>query len=99
MRTAIRIILCATLAAVAVTMAAFTVAGFTGRARTQDSLYLLRDSGGRVAVYGREDPGTPITLTDIETATLRARDRELLSQGLPVGSREELARLLEDLGS
>ena len=100
MRIAIRIIICATLAAVAVTLAAFTVAGFTGRETPQqESLYLLRDSGGRVAVYSREDPATPITVTDIETDTLREGDRALLAQGLPAASWEELAGLLEDLGS
>ncbi len=99
MRTGIRIMICAALAAVAVTVAVFSAFGFTGRESVQHSLYLLRDSGGHVAVYGRETPGTPITVTDIETATLREKDQVLLAQGLPVGSREELARLLEDLGS
>lgn len=104
MRTAVRIIICAFMVAVAVTMATFTLAGFTGSAvRTppsaRDSLYVLGESDGNVAVYGRDDLKTPLTVTGIELAGLRERDRALIAEGLPVGSQEELARLLEDLGS
>ena len=99
MKTLIRIILCATLSALAVTLAAFSLAGFRAVTPEQESLYMLRDTGGRVAVYGRERPETPVMVTGIETRTLREQDRALIAAGLPVGSREELAALLEDLGS
>ena len=99
MRTAIRIIVCTALIAVAATMATFTIAGFTGRAPAQSSMYILGESGGNVAVYGRDDPKTPVTVTGIEMASLRESDRALISDGLPVSSPEELARLLEDLGA
>ena len=99
MKTGIRIMICAILAAVAAVMAGYTIAGFDEKGPVQDSLYMLRQSGGNVAVYGREDPATPITVTDIELSSLRQRDRELIEVGLPAESGEELARLLEDLGS
>ena len=99
MKTGIRIMICAILAAVAVIMAGYTIADFGDKPPVQDSLYMLRESGGNVAIYGREDPANPITVTDIELSSLRARDRELIEAGLPARSREELARLLEDLGS
>ena len=99
MKTGIRIMVCAILAAVAAVMAGYTIALFGETPPVQDSLYMLRQYGGRVAVYGREDPTAPITVTDIELSSLRQRDRELIEAGLPAQSREELARLLEDLGS
>ena len=99
MKTGIRIMVCAILAAVAAVMAGYTIVGFGEKAPAQDSLYMLRESGGNVAIYGREDPANPITVTDIELSSLRARDRELIETGLPAQSPEELARLLEDLGS
>lgn len=101
MKTAIRIILCTFLIAIAVTMATFTIAGFTAAKRRapQNSLYVLGDLDGSVAVYSGADPAHPLTVTEIETASLRERDRELITGGLPVDSPEELARLLEDLGS
>ena len=99
MRTAIRIIICSVLLALAATMATFTIAGFTGRKPVQSSMYLLGEADGNVAVYARDDPKTPVTVTEIELATLRESDRALIADGLPVSSREELAQLLEDLGS
>lgn len=99
MKTGIRIMVCAILAAVAAVMAGYTIAGFGEKEPVQESLYMLRESGGNVAVYGREDPANPITVTGIELSSLRARDRELIEAGLPAQSPEELARLLEDLGS
>ena len=99
MKTGIRIIICVILAAVAAVMAGYTIAGFDEKGPVQDSLYMLRESGGHVAVYGREDPANPLTVTDIELSSLRERDRELIAAGLPAQSPEELAQLLEDLGS
>ena len=53
---------------------------------------------GCVAVL---DPalGEKAVVTDIELGTLREADRQLIEAGLPVGSRDELLSLLEDLGS
>ena len=99
MKTGIRIMICSILAATAAIMAGYTIADFGERRPVQDSMYMLRESGGNVAVYGREDPATPITVTDIALSSLRQRDRELIEAGLPAQSGEELARLLEDLGS
>ena len=98
--TVARIILCAVLAALAVTMAAFTFAGFTGdRRHTRQSLYVLGEENGNVAIYGGNDRKHPLAVTEIELAGLREADRKLLADGLPVKSREELAQILEDLGS
>ena len=99
MKTGIRVMICGILAAVAAIMAGYTITGFGEKGPVQDSLYMLRESGGHVAVYGRENPATPITVTDIELSSLRRRDREMIEAGLPAQSPEELARLLEDLGS
>ena len=61
--------------------------------------YVLRDCGGYVAVYDGEDAKKPTTVTDIEVATLRALDRQMLRNGLALDSREKLMMTLEDLGS
>ena len=99
MKTAVKIVLCTALVCGAVTMAGFTIAGFRDAGPVQRSLYVLGESEGRVAVYGRENPGTPVTVTDIRVSTLREADRAMLADGLPVSSPEDLARLLEDLGA
>lgn len=100
MRTGIRMILCAALAAIAVTMAVFTLAGFTPDEGGADgAAYIIGVSGGNVAVYEGSDRKQPITVTDIELAQLREADRAKVSDGLPASSREELLQLLEDLGS
>lgn len=60
--------------------------------------YYLRDCDGFIAVY-RGASSTPIDITEIETATLNDTDFELLQNGIPAESRNELLLLLEDLGS
>lgn len=60
--------------------------------------YYLRDCDGFIAVY-RGASSTPIDITDIETATLNDTDMELIHNGIPAESRNELLLLLEDLGS
>lgn len=99
MRTGIRIVVCTALIAVAVTMVMFTIAGFTGRESEQSGMYVLRAADGNVAVFDTDDPDRPVTVTEIELASLREADRAMIADGLPVESPEELARLLEDLGS
>ena len=98
----IRMILCAALAALAITLAAMLLAGFRprqGMPDLADSMFYLAPSGGKVAVFIPEQPETPVTVTAIELDSLRERDRDLIAAGMPVSSREELAQLLEDLGS
>lgn len=99
MKTGIRIIILTVMLALAVTMVTFTIAGFTGpEPRDSGSAYLLGEMDGNVAVFDGGS-GTPLTVTGIEMASLRKRDREMIAAGMPVETREELAQLLEDLGS
>ena len=72
-------------------------ARFAGR--EADAAYFLRDDSGYVAVYGGRREREPLKVTAIETDSLRAADRMLLSQGIPVSDAGELLQLLEDLGS
>ena len=106
MKTGIRIIILTVMLALALTMATFTIAGFRSRAEARGeepgasgSAYLLGETNGSVAVFDAGDLKTPLRVTGIEVGSLRRRDRELIAAGLPVASKEELAQLLEDLGS
>lgn len=98
MHTTFRVILCVCLMAVAVTMAAFTLAGFQ-KDDAQNGALMLGAWEGSVAVFDRGDTGTPLRVTDIELSSLRTTDRALVEHGIPVASREALQALLEDLGS
>ena len=94
-----RIVLCVCLMALAVTMAAFTAAGFRRAGAPADGALMLGAWQGSVAVFDRGDPSAPQYVTDIELSALRAVDRALIEHGYPVADRETLERLLEDLGS
>ena len=93
MKIGIRIISCIMLSAVALTMAVFTLADFS-----PEEGYTIGEHKGLVAIYAVGDP-EPITVTDIELASLRQTDREMIARGLQAESREELLALLEDIGS
>ena len=97
--TTFRIILCVCLMALAVTMAAFTLADFQRASAEPDGMLMLGPWQGSVAVFDRGDPSSPRYVTDIELAALRATDRALIEHGYPVADRETLQALLEDLGS
>lgn len=99
MRTTFRIVLCICLMAIAVTMAAFTLAGFRRAAASPDGTLMLGAWQGSVAVFDRGDPSAPLSVTDIELSSLRATDRALIERGYPVTDRAALQILLEDLGS
>ena len=63
--------------------------------------YLLRDKGGRVAVYrcGADGKtGELVTVTDIYTNLLPENDALRIKRGIVVPSERELDLLLEDLG-
>ena len=93
MRIGTRIISCVMLMAVALTMAVVTRADFEGA-----ESYRLGEHKGMVAVYAGS--GTePVSVTDIELASLRQADREMIAGGLEAATSEELLSLLEDLGS
>jgi hypothetical protein len=96
-KTVFRAILCTVLAAVALTMALFTAAGFRRAEAARAAGYVLGLADGSVAVYAGGDLRRPIRVTDIQADTLREHDRAALAEGLPVATKEELLQLLEDL--
>ena len=100
-KTIIRMIVMISLMAVAVTMVAFTAAGFRRDSAGDGASegYVLAAYDGSVAVFERGNPEAPLQVTDIELARLRAADRAMIETGVPVSGREELMALLEDLGS
>lgn len=57
---------------------------------------IVRDTGGLICVYEND---VLLYKTEIPVASLPARDRADLSQGIEVDSTEALHQLLEDLGS
>lgn len=95
MKLGIRIVSCVALMAIALTMAVFSMADFE---RPVTAGYTLGEHDGLLAVFsaGSEEP---ITVTEIELASLRQADRDMIDRGLSAQSREELLLLLEDLGS
>lgn len=64
-----------------------------------DNNYVLREYEGYVAVFVENDPSRPMTVTDIQVATLREFDQMLLQTGMKVQTHERLVMMLEDLGS
>lgn len=64
-----------------------------------ETVYILREYDGQIAVYVTGDEKEPVLLTGILTSSLRKTDRELLAEGIPARGDEELAKLLEDFGS
>lgn len=105
MKLGIRIILCAALCALALTMAVFTLSGFshprthTGAPVVSEGSFVLGEVGGNIAVFANGDMENPLTVTNIELDQLREADRTMISDGLVAGSESELMQLLEDLGS
>lgn len=106
MKYGIRIILCAALCAVALTMAVFTLAGFSPSHPTRanppevrEGSFVLGELDGNIAVFASGNMDEPITVTNIELRQLREADRSMISAGLVAGSESELMQLLEDLGS
>lgn len=106
MKYGIRIILCAALCAAALTMAVFTLAGFSpsrpARAvlpEVSEGSFVLGELDGNIAVFASGNMDEPITVTNIELKQLREADRSMISAGLVAGSESELMQLLEDLGS
>lgn len=97
MHKRIKIMISTLLVAAALGMAALTLTGFARRGAAEG--YVLAAADGRVAVFTARDRRTPVAVTDIELATLRAADRALLDAGLSVPDSDALLRLLEDLGS
>ncbi len=59
----------------------------------------LAEYHGRVAIFAPDERTLPRQITAIAVHTLPSADREALSGGITVYSREELYRRLEDFGS
>ena len=68
-------------------------------APSAQTVYVLREYEGQIAVYVSGDTENPVLLTGILTSSLRKTDRELLQEGISARGDEELAKLLEDFGS
>ena len=109
MKTGIKIIACACLFAVALTLSVFTLAGFRPAPETyepavrQQTLsamprFTLGESDGLIAVY-REGEASPLVITNIPLSSLREADRAMVTGGVLSGSEDELLKLLEDFGS
>ena len=60
--------------------------------------YLLKDSGGHVALYTADGTGPLATYEDIYTRLLPESDVLALQQGVYVADETELQRRLEDYG-
>ena len=95
-----------TAAGLAAIAAAVSFSGFALAAAPSDSAgsgaeapgYIVGSAEGKVAVFP-PDGGDPVKMTDIELKTLPGADRNALEDGIFVENDEELARILEDLGS
>ena len=66
--------------------------------QTRQPLYVVRVSDGLLTVYAY-DSNAPIETTDIHVSSLRSYDRQLMEQGFPLYSKEDLDAFLEDFGS
>lgn len=96
MKLGIRITVCIMMLAIALTMAVFTLADFSGGGKEG---YVLGSADGLLAVYRAGRLREPIAVTDIELDSLREADRERILEGLQVPDEGKVQELLEDLGS
>ncbi|MDR1130902.1 MAG: hypothetical protein LBL15_00590 [Oscillospiraceae bacterium] len=109
MKTRFKIVLVGVLFMLAIAASAFVIVNFVSAedggaaeciaAETADVCYVLRNHGGYVAIFVENNGALPMTVTDIQVATLRELDRKLLETGMKLYSRERLMMTLEDLGS
>lgn len=63
-----------------------------------DAGYVIRDNGGKIAVF-RAGESTPFMTTETYTKTLPRADSTRLQNGIAVTDKAELQRLLEDFCS
>lgn len=61
--------------------------------------FILKEYEGYIGIFAGGNGKTPIAVTEIDVDTLRNIDKRLLAEGVRVRGREEMAELLEDLGS
>lgn len=87
------------LAALAVLCIAAGLAWFLrGQPSPAPARYLLKDSGGHVALYTAEGTGPLATYDELYTHLLPESDVLALQQGVPIADEAELQRRLEDYG-
>ena len=84
--------------AAACAASALAVSSASGISERQQG-YLLQEYEGYVAIFDPESGKKPTVITAIEIKNLTEADRALMETGLPAETDEELALLLEDLGS
>ena len=64
----------------------------------EESLFVVRESGGRAAVFCR-DSEKPYLLIDVDLSLLSDYDREKLEDGIYFSSEMELRQFIEDISS
>ena len=70
----------------------------TQQTQQSEPLYYVRVHQGCLAVY-RGTEADPFAVTDIRLSSLREYDQQLMQQGFPLYSEQELTTFLEDYGS
>lgn len=80
----------------AVSVAVFALRPFEGK--TPESSYTLRDWHGKLALFESGEEKQPVEVYDVYTHLLPESDVLSLQAGIPLESREQLQRLLEDFG-
>lgn len=72
--------------------------GRSDAAQPAEALYTLRAEGDKLALF-KSGEDMPVARYDIYLSLLPEVDAEALRRGVPVHTREELYRYLEDLGA
>lgn len=82
-----------------VTVGLFLLLAQPGRAdAAEPPIYVLGTKGGKVVLF-KSGEDTPVAQYDIYLNLLPETDAEALRKGIPVATREELNRYLEDFGA
>ena len=63
-----------------------------------EPLYILKDYGGRIALYKR-GYSLPVEIFDVTTKSLPQSDKKLIENGIQASSDEEAQKLIEDYTS
>ena len=87
------------LAGLAVSIAVFTLR--PSHSQPPSSEYTLRDWNGRLALFASDasdESAQPVEVYEVYTHLLPESDVLSLQEGIPLESREQLQRLLEDFG-
>lgn len=77
---------------------ASAISDFTETVTNIDNGFWLREYDGEIAVFSGNET-SPSLKTGIKVSTLRSNDRAALTQGIYASTSEDVAALIEDLGS